>query len=570
LLTLILEPDRQLETYYAFDELQYGPSYSRFGNLQDNLSSPLGLRGGGDDDDDDDDDYVVDEDEDDDDDDDDWVPSQGIRAKRSSNLLKGQTASDWKHVQIPLYGYQGKVWFRGDAFTTFVDAVDRLLGLGNRAGVTYTLRIRDKTKQADPWKKTTISCRGVGNFSADHALWEWVAELVGGSSTPLSGWILFVSGPSDPPPAHWEPTDEHRVLKLSLEWEHVPEANRGDVAYLRMPEPATASNMVYSNQYAPWMTQVCRVLAAGRIPQRPGQPAIPNAFIGLKGTSTEEPSDATYGGLVFLPQLWDKIVESWKANPKKTVVLEASGSPGLSDRFFLFLPGDSRQYHPDVHIPHASLDENWIGASAAYKMLSFVKAPMSKTIQSKLDEINVYLPGDELVSSIQGTPDLVIPVSAAARARKSLEEAENEVAERLLQWGKWLGPKKAFFPAQNGLQMFPQFISLRPVFSENKIRDESTRSTVDWEPSSCSLKQFRAAVEQLCTGKKTKSGGATWYITIQQGIDPLGYRDHMDVGKPSFLIKPQMGEEEWSYIRNCIVEPEVAVSISKTPDKPGK
>lgn len=563
----MLEPDRMLETYYAFDELQAGPSYSRFDNLEENLSAPMGLRGGGGSDDNDDYHYEESEEEDDDNDDDEWKPSAGRKAK--GNMLQGQEAGDVKDVQIPLYGYQGKVWFRADKFTTFVDAVDRLLGLGNRAGVTYTLRIRDKTKKLDPWKKKTISCRGVGDFSADGELWEWATEQL--ASKPLSDRILFVSGPSDTAPARWEPTDEDRVLKLSLEWQETPEWNRPDVAYIRMPQKSSASNMRWTNQYGPWMVQACRVLAAGQIPERPGQPEVPDAFFSLKDTSGQGPDLGTYGGLAFLPQLWEKMVESWKTNAKKTVVLNAIGAPWLSDRFFMFIPGNGAAYDHSHYILHAPLDEedgspDYVGAT----ILRFVQRSMTKANYSKLDVIEVHLPGDGLLVPSNQMSDLVIPVSTAAQSKKPLDGAVKDVTERLLMWKRWLGGKKAFFPATNGLHMFPQFLSLRPIFSVNTIRAKNNGSMVGWEPSTYTLQQFRAAVEELCTGKRSKSGGATSYITVKQGVDMTGRLQKVFESKPSLLITPQTDEEAWLCLRNFIVEPEVVVSISRSEEKPGK
>lgn len=541
------KPDRDLERYYHFDELKAGPSYSRFDNLQDNLSPPLGLRGGGDDDD---------EDEDDDDDEDDLDVLRDSLARRVRFL---------KNSDMPLYGYQGKVWFQLDSFASIIDAVDRLLGLDNRAGVTYTLRIRDRNKPRDPWEKKTISCKGVGNFSADFTLWGWALKHLAKSSNKMDK-ILFVSGPSDPEPSHWEPKDEHRVLKLSLEWKQLPEANRQDVAYIRMPEKRIVPNIHFTNQYGPWMEHACRVLAAGRIPHRPGRPAIPDAFITLKDTSTPL---GTYGGLGFLPQLWGEMVESWKENAKKTVVLEAISASWLSNRFWIFVPGSSHPSARDFHIAHDTLDGESASVSVASSILSAVHLSLSQDSISKLKEIEVHLPGDEILAGLEGETTLVIPVSAAEVTKKSQHQAAEDVTARLLEWKAWLLGKKAFFPAKNGLQMFPQFISLRPVFTDNTIRDKISGSATRWEPLACTLAEFRATVEELCTGKKSKPGRATSSITIEQtGIGPDGGREPLEEGNPSFVIGSQVDEAGWRHICNFIVVPDVVVSMRKPQDEP--
>ncbi len=52
---------------------------------------------------------------------------------------------------VPLYGHQGIVWFDINTLATFVDAVDRLLGISTRAGISYTVSVfrRDRNYQDD-------------------------------------------------------------------------------------------------------------------------------------------------------------------------------------------------------------------------------------------------------------------------------------------------------------------------------------------------------------------------------------------------------------------------------------
>ncbi|KXX81078.1 hypothetical protein MMYC01_202773 [Madurella mycetomatis] len=111
-----------------------------------------------------------------------WSATPGLLALLET-FLGGDIVSV-KERWIPPYGYQEIVWFRIDKFYNFVDAVGRLLCLGNRAGVMYSLYLLDKRKtyesgverdeflQDEGNNGLTIWCAGVGDYSNDHLAWE--------------------------------------------------------------------------------------------------------------------------------------------------------------------------------------------------------------------------------------------------------------------------------------------------------------------------------------------------------------------------------------------------------------
>ncbi|KAK3321846.1 hypothetical protein B0H66DRAFT_638371 [Apodospora peruviana] len=146
-------PDRLLEKYHAFEGIHMVPSGRGSG-----LSATLGLRGG---------DGTFDD---------------------ISDRNDGATATDLDDKWLDLCGYQGLVWFRLDSLDTFVDAVDRLLGLDNRAGAAYTISAINLVKLNSEAEREFLVrnsrrystwCQGVGDYSQDSPAWQWILDELG-------------------------------------------------------------------------------------------------------------------------------------------------------------------------------------------------------------------------------------------------------------------------------------------------------------------------------------------------------------------------------------------------------
>ncbi|KAK3346621.1 hypothetical protein B0T25DRAFT_282452 [Lasiosphaeria hispida] len=496
---------------------------------------------------------------------------------------------------LPLYGYQGIVWFRLGYLNTFVDAIDRLLCLDNRAGVSYSLYLLDRNKNytseeeqsqflADDDAGVTVWAKGPGDFSHDAFAHAWVLSKLDGlgrnvaadGPKALHDQVLFLAGPDDPIPWEWEPGPRHqRVVKFVLEWEKAPSLNRPDVAYVRLPESSAAS---YSNHYAPWMAQACRVLAAGRIPGRPGRPAIPDAFFALKpaddGKTNSGPG--SYGGLGFLPTLWSDISDRYNINGLETRVLVAKTPHNkASDRFHIFLPGYSRPYDAQSQsILHSELGKKNVAKKRILNLLEDSMSPSN--FNDKLKAVEVHLPGDGFftISDDESSHGLVV-------SRESLlQDGEiDELVERLIQWKEWLGNKDGVLPFESGLGMFPQFITLRPVFKAYLIHDGTgegsdgaSHESTSWQPdANDSLATFRQKVYRLWHGDEIGLPKDSWISITQlspEAASPTGTYKHTDTSKPNFLIGPMTSDAEWREIVKMIISPDIIVHMADERSAP--
>jgi hypothetical protein len=506
---------------------------------------------------------------------DDDEESYGKPAPAFHTVLGGLTSGD-NSRWIPLYGYQGVVWFQVDMLYTFVDAVDRLLGLDNRAGVTYNLYLMDKNKtystQAErdeflsdlTGNGITISAAGVGNYSADQLAWEWITErlraLEGDGEADQR--ILFIAGPDQPIPWTWEPKRSHRVMKIRLEWSD-PEfkLHRPDVAYLRMPE--NPEDVVYTNDFAPWMASICRLLAPGRIEDCPGQPVVSDAFFTVKGQGRLSKLPGTYGGLAFLPELWDAIVDHWIKDKTAPLTLEATVRSELglidhqlSDRWHLFLPGAARPYeeqyifHDEIDFPHL----------VQRKIMRLLRRSMSGKSFSKMGWLEVYLSGGEFFLA-EESPEITIPVADEEVLDNSFEELVKDMIKRKEELQNL--PDQP--PTVNPLSVLPQFFALRPVFTKYTICDDNeSTEPVDWDPRTATLAQFQdlvASIFQRAGGKQRYAPETAW-VGITQGR--TARRTNPAEHKPKLLISPTTTESEWRVLRKLIVEPEVFISLPDT------
>jgi hypothetical protein len=499
---------------------------------------------------------------------------------RSHSLVTalGGPSSGHEESWFPLHGYQGVVWFRTDQLFTFVDAVDRLLCLDNRADVTYSLYLMDKRKryatQAErdeflsdlTGNGITIWAAGAGDYSNDQVALQWLQDRIGVTEDEqiASQKVLFVAGPADPIPWKWKPDASHRIQEVSLLWPRAPKMIRPDVAYLRMPENPADVN--YTNQYGPWMTNVCRVLTPGRIPGRPGYPAIPDAWF----TLGYPPGNGigTYGGLAFPPQLWDIMVELWEDDQTSPVKLEAVMGPeskdGTTNRWHLFLPGTGSPYEKQF-ILHSEVGDV---KSVRQRIMELVRCSMSTASFSLVQSVEVYLPGAGFFLASTETPELTVSVTD----KENLDSEFQPLMELTVEWVKYLTEKSGVDPVPNGLGLFPQFLSLRPVFKDYLLGDvDGAIEPVPWDPKTTTVDQFRRLAGQVFSTlddqEQSYSPYKSW-IAITQGF-PIASGDP-DESKPKLLVGPRTTEDEWQSMRKLIVDFSLSISLLDTTHLPRK
>ncbi|KAM7191715.1 hypothetical protein V8F20_009192 [Naviculisporaceae sp. PSN 640] len=454
---------------------------------------------------------------------------------------------------MTLYGYQGQVAFEPSSLNTFVDAVDRLLDLDCRAGVMYKLYMRDRRTsltKGGSWTCLPVTCKGVGNFEADQTALDWINKELKNYTTEEDEvgehMVLFVTGPTSPAPSYWQPRAQDRVLKFELVWPDNPSLYRRDIAYLRIPQ--NLRTVKHTNQYARSMARICRLLTAGQIPYRPGRPNIPNAHFSIQGFAPGGVHVGSYGGLAWLPQLWAKIVKSWKTDPQKSVVLSAKTSTkGLGDRIFLFLPGNSQPYSIRDYIPLKHVSRREYVEST---ILDLVKQSMSDESYEELMGVEITIPGDLVFLSSPGEARLFLPVGG-----NEDQDEKGPIVRSLMAWLEFLDSKKIVAPAENGFQMYPLFLTLQPRFREYRAHNAMRLDDepISWRPNNVSLSSFRSWVKHFL-GVKNVSADSLYIEYRQAPKPPKGQRERH--AKPRFLIGPATTEREWADIRSMIVEPD--------------
>nr|CDP30202.1 Putative protein of unknown function [Podospora anserina S mat+] len=517
-----------------------------------------------------------------------------------------------KSLMIPLHGYQGVVWFRRGIFNSFVDAVDRLLGLDSRAAVTYNLYIMDPSKDYELQEEKDafladinqhacrVQCAGVGALAKDRVAFNWLCQQIDkqyrpGDSAYFGKLIPFVAGPHDPIPWKWEPGARHHVGKVTLDWPQLKGRGRPDVAYLRLPLPAgddAPATAFFTNQYSLWMQQVCRVLVPGAIRDRPGRPAIPAALINAfttdeQGNPTQAP--VTYGGLAFLKSNWEVIAAQLDVvNAKKytyAVTLRAfapGGSGQVSDRWHILALGQTKPYDSasdDWYLTHLELTAPSIVAERLLRPI--LASEIWKTAEgvpfAGLTYLEVFFPGENWlgphfgkypVADETGTPpSLYISLAdvldtscpdaefapALSRAFTPLVEAFAELMTKIEKL-----TKEAIYPkgvkAPSPLSLFPQFIVSRPVWRRYSFQDASYDGALVHE---CPLSLWEISLDKLreFVGKVMANGGPfdskTDHFSITQGFDP---------DLPDILVSPSMTETEWEVARRLIVHPYLRIN----------
>jgi hypothetical protein len=339
--------------------------------------------------------------------------------------------------------------------------------------------------------------------------------------------------------------------------------------------PENPKDAIYTSQFGPWMANVCRVLAAGRIPSRPGYPAIPDAWFTIKGRGRGKNVTGTYGGLAFLPQLWDAVVAQWEKDRVQPLTLEArtareEGREDLriSDRWHFFFPGFGGPYDKQ-YIVHEDVDNV---KAVRLRIVGLLKSSMPADSFSKIGSLEVHLPGAGFFIVTQDQPKLVVSMTADDQ-----DSAFQPVVDRLVHWRNWLQEMPKVPPVADELSLFPQFITLRPVFGEYTICDaDQTAEPRVWDPAGTTLAQFQELVARLWSAgdhEEQYVADKTW-VGITQGrpkkATAKGKGPDPTESRPKLLLGPGTTEAEWYAIRSMIVEPHVFVSLVDEGNLPSK
>ncbi|KAK1830139.1 hypothetical protein QBC39DRAFT_309653, partial [Podospora conica] len=604
-------PDPGLEAYYAYHRLRkVGPAE----RMMDEIQGPghrvsLSLRGGGGDDDDDSSELGADTDSDvsmgdatDMHDADDAVDAndadlslRGGQAKKA-NLSHGvlsqvqrvapikdrsqqktpfpseNVKENAKGIWVPMHGFMGIVWFNVFSLYSYVDAVDRLLCLDNRAGITYNIYLFDRRKDytsrheqrkllsGDPESGFAVTCAGVGDYSHDNLALTGILERLNkviDSGEDLDQIVIFVAAPADPIPLVWEPTKkEHRVIKLTVEWPHAPVLNRLDVAYVRMPPEYKSSSHHYSNFFGLWMAQACRVLGVGRLKYRPGRPTVPDAFFAIKNGKDRSSS---YGGLSFSSNMWQEIVTRWESDESQPITLVAEtrvpdvkGLDEETDCWNIFVPG----YNPrSREKPQQYL--LWIerlGPTVIHERIrDLMKAALSDYAFEQLDVVEVYLPGDAFFTEDPGNPIHRVPMAFKKSEEAKVKKDQARLSESLEHWSNTLRGGDGVPEWFHGDDAFSSFITLRPLFKKNYFWGGRLLK-MEWRPDETSLDDFyKLAIHACSAGERNLIKDSC--LSISQGDKNTASRS----AKPRFLITPLTTESEWRQITKEFVEPDVFV-----------
>lgn len=605
----ILDPDPGLEAYYAYHRLRkVGPAQ----RMMDELRGPehrvsLALRGGGGGDDDADDDgseFWTDEDSDlsmkdtsagHDADDADLSLRGGSGEEETSlkgvlgRVQRGATIKDPSQQEttfglsvddkvrngwIPMHGFMGIVWFNIFSLYSYVDAVDRLLCLDNRAGITYNIYFFDrdtdytsseeqgKLLNGDPESGMTVTCAPIGDYSHDDLA---LSTILGRLSRDLESGgdvnrtVIFIAAHSDPIPLVWEPAKKHRVIKLTLEWPNAPVLDRLDVAYVRVPPEYKASSHHYSNFFGLWMARACRVLGAGRNAYRPGRPAVPDAFFALKGA---ENKGSSYGGLSFTLDMWQEIMQRWEGDESQPITLVAltpasdgrEGEDEVVDRWNLFVPGYSAPFDHRTQQYLLFLEASNLTV-VHQRIRDLMRASLSASAFNQLDAVELYLPGDTFF----GDNQTAAPIHRVPMIYKSdypLMDDQRVLRKSLQSWIESMAHSDIKMAGWNGIDAFSTFITLRPIFLQYSIWGGGL-SRIGWMPDQTSLDEFyKLATQAASTEERTQFRDGTARLAITQGKDSP---DSVLLKKPDFLVTPQTTESDWRQITQQIVDPEVAV-----------
>lgn len=497
--------------------------------------------------------------------------------------------SDGNHVTsgtwVPLYGAQGIVWFDLDDMETFVDAVDRLLCLDTRAGITYTLSIYDReadytdADNQEAWDNAgfaeSFTCAGEGDYTSDIEGLKWLKGTIPAGEDPQD-WAIYISAPGESFPVwYWDPSlAGEDVACFVMDWEDGRQ-DRPDVAYLHMPD--NCQEITATNIYQPWMAHVIRILSPGRLFHRPGKPVIPDTFFSLVApVNAQDALLYSYGGLNFPPRAWASITHDYAKESVRVFnligrhwIYPGSGLVPNSS-FNIFMPGYNKNIDLiQPRINHCDVDDPskvWMAIS------NVVRHSMSDHSYQLVNSIEVYMPGDSFFLRSRKTLQTIEMEPTRGNNPELLKpdpQSLKTLSDLLVQWRDW--------SMENyGLDNFPQFITIRPIYHTTRVfAAADPDKTADYEDCDnlfeYTISDFMDLIERLWSNRHPLGAYDRSYLALSVkqhdfGLDTASQQEQKALArvndtKPEFLITPETSEAEWELLRRQLVVKNLFVDI---------
>lgn len=478
------------------------------------------------------------------------------------------------HHWIPLYGYQGRVYF--DLFTrgTFWDAVCRLLcvepGMCEGLSVFFCTLAKKPTSRPFPFTPVTVV---LGDDKSETAAWNQLkAALMQNQFANDAALFTAASAQMFNPPQQYEPNVHE---KQSLVYFRHGDSDRDDVAYLRMPQ---SRSMEYENVYGPWLQHIIRVLTPGVLPDYPGKPMIPDYMLSVEFVGPIIEHYDTYGGIAFPRKLWRTIWDCWtgERKPQTDFVIYQSGDKTKPDKAWtIVLPGFYYKGLRDAGV------QPWIATSNVHRagelVANVVRASMVPEDQELCSGIRIWEPGesflDPRVVSLRNLVDLKKPGKAKdlVKCLVDFEKLSDIDGRRRFLVAQPMFHYYTFTTKENEKGTFTitsMTISLAdfwgmvkntyreyPPKEENYHRDNLTitlDTAREWKPTTEEDKKKWASLQELRRKK------------VQ------GERNALVKNKPMFLLTPKTTEKEWELIKRNITEPCIVVRIKQPSTLPGE
>jgi len=543
-------------------------------------------------------------------------------ALRDCRLPRDTLSIGRNPLWLPMYGYAGIVWFKLDSLESFIDAVNRLLMLGNRtfwqdggSGKAYRLYLlpRDadfKTNMAkndflDNGYYVEVNCQGKNNYRADCAVWRQVVLQLIGQTTLASGEnapqlgipavraaaygpVIFVGDLYEPFPWDWEPpATSASVLKLMLD----PDSDdwRPDVAYIRRPDNTSEMKAWCWNTLGNDFARAVRVLSPGRIAGRPGSPAVPHYLYTLTGWNNQERTWA-FGGLCPPSRMMRKMLEQDPANP----VLMSRDLPGQRENvveppegwFYVFVPGSHRRGR--------GIYQSWNTADDVARLRHGITGAIRRAVghdnMGQGLRVEIFVPGtkafmaDEILRAEAGDPRK--PVNTILLADDSDEEwaklqalllrrreyLTHTVRERFRQRIAALDDDVSdnVVPSNETiLKSFPLLLTARPVFPRYTLRWGSNNTpSVPWDPTTASLADVRTLIMALAPhGERRAAGSKCFHLRAEAPPPQAQLQDENMLNlAPEFIIKPDMTEYDWGCVQSLITYSRAVVTCAHASD----
>ncbi|KAK5662163.1 hypothetical protein OQA88_8068 [Cercophora sp. LCS_1] len=520
---------------------------------------------------------------------------------------------------IPLYGFQGVVWFPVQSLNGFIDAVDRLLNFPEaRAGLRYQVWILDRNKsyrnkrdqqalKASNGTTTVDISEALGDYQEDAAAHQWILNrLRGGVDNPASETdgemptatqafekAIFVAAgrhcrfpttyePGQTLPGRKSPIEKNeRVLRLTLDWEQATNLRRPDVAYLRVPTKIPTE--LAGNYFDPAIRSAVRLLTPGRSKDHPGHPTMPDALIHIEGSNSPF---GVPGGLFLAPTEHRMLHELWSSGEQVvTLIAETTKSEDLEtqktgspdDHFSVIFPSSGVPLRaddddeepapvlPQVRFQWLDADESTCIEALTWCILAAVDSALTTSNCDALEFIQAIIPGDKAFADGLCSDDVSIRWVAQKTAEFPKGRPDPEGLRRLRVYLNRARDGNMLRPSG-----FPPSIALLPNYRHREMWDQDGQMKfgATWS-SGWTLDRMRQTSLPLLR-TSANFDGTTFFIRQGHYKEGQSVAEELELNRPSFLITPNTTEEQWLSVARQIVDNDITVSAANLDDvRPG-